>query len=79
MLLKGAPRVHGMADDDLDLYRAATTLLKLYQGEAEKIAAKRVVALEAEGEHEGAAAFRRIIEIIMELRRTEPTPGEAKH
>jgi hypothetical protein len=64
---------------DLDLYRAAVVLIKEYGDEAEKIAAKRVVALEAEAEHEGAAAFRRIIEIILELRRTEPKAGEPTH
>ena len=64
---------------ELDLYRAAHTLLKGYGDEAEQLAAKRVVALETEGEHEGAAAFRRIIEIILELRRTTPKPGESQH
>lgn len=64
---------------ELDLYRAAHALIKHYADEAEEIAAKRIVALEAEGEHEGAAAFRRIIEIILELRRTEPKAGEPTH
>lgn len=64
---------------ELDLYRAASVLLKEYGTEAEAIAARRVRALTELGEVEGAATFLRIIELIGELRRTEPKADEPTH
>lgn len=60
----------------IDIWRAASVLIKEYAGDAEVAAAQRADALLAEGEIEGASFFKSVLSAINELRRT-PGAGEA--
>lgn len=63
--------------DGIDVWRTAHLLLKEYGSEASLIAAKRADALLAQGEMEGFAVWRGVVDAITELERDKPHEGEA--
>jgi len=64
---------------DLDIYRAATTIIRQYGEKARLHATMRADALLEAGDSNGHAAFKRILLVIEELQRTGPKSGEAVH
>ena len=62
--------------DDLDILRAANLLLKRYGSEAAIEAAQRADELFADGDSEGYAIWKRILDAVAELTRTTLTEGE---
>ena len=64
---------------DLDIYRAATVIIKRYGEEARLHATMRADALLKAGDRDGHMAFTRILRVIEELQGTERKPGEAVH
>jgi hypothetical protein len=64
---------------DLDIYSAATVIMKRYGEEARLHATMRADAMLKAGDRDGHAAFKRILRVIEELQGTEPKPGESVH
>ena len=63
---------------EIDIWRAAGTLLKRYGGErAALMAAMRADELLDQGDVEGFNAWKRIVKSINEFERTKPSCGEA--
>ncbi len=62
---------------DLEIWRAASQLLKWKGEEAESYGEERIALLSGSGEEEGVAVWRRILAAVGELRRTKPRDGEA--
>jgi hypothetical protein len=62
--------------NDRDIWSAASLLLKRYGDDAVIQAAQRLDELFAEGDHDGCAIWKRILEAVSELSRTEPVKGE---
>ena len=62
--------------DELDIWLSAKHLVYLYGDDATIRAARRADELLAQGDLDGAGAWRRIITAINELQNTEPT-GQA--
>jgi hypothetical protein len=62
--------------DDRDIWRAAQLLLKRHGEDAAVQAAQRADELLAEGDSEGCAIWKRILEAVGELSRTVPAEGE---
>jgi hypothetical protein len=63
--------------EELDVWRAAYTLRKLYGDEATLIAARRSDALLAQGDSLGCSVWLKIIKAIEDLKREKPREGEA--
>ncbi len=63
---------------DLDVYRAASVLTKRYGDDAPVEAAMRIDAMLEAGDLDGRAVWRRILEAMEELLRTDPD-GERIH
>jgi hypothetical protein len=59
---------------DIDIWRAATLMLKRYGDNALKQSASRAAELASEGDHDGAAVWRRITDAVGQLANTTP-PG----
>jgi len=59
--------------DDADIWRAANLLVKRYGARA----AQRADELSADGDDEGYAIWKRILEALGELTRTKPANSEA--
>jgi hypothetical protein len=59
---------------EIDIWRAATLMLKRYGDTAPKECAKRARELEAEGDQHGAATWRLITNAVRKLANTTP-PG----
>ena len=64
---------------DLDLYRAASVIMKRYGEDAPIHAAMLADAMLEGGDLDGLAMWKRILKAIEELRRAEPKPGEVVH
>ncbi len=64
---------------DLDIYRAASLLVKQHGEDAPIEAAMRADAMLEAGDLDGYAVWRRILRAVGELRGTEPKSGEAVH
>ncbi len=64
---------------DLDIYRSAQALIKQRGEDAPIHAAMRVDAMLEVGDLDGYAVWRRILQAIEDLQRTEPKSGEAVH
>ena len=61
---------------DVDVWRAATILIKSHGEGAALVAAQRADELLAEGDVEGEIVFKMIAEAIRELQRAKRTDGE---
>jgi len=59
---------------EIDIWRAATLMLKRYGKDALKQSAKRAEELSAAGDDEGAATWRRITDAVKQLQNNTP-PG----
>jgi hypothetical protein len=59
---------------EIDIWRVANLMLKRYGDEADIESAIRAEELSEEGDHNGAAVWRRVIDAIAELLNTTP-PG----
>jgi hypothetical protein len=59
---------------DIDIWRAATLMLKRYGDNALNESASRAAELASEGDHDGAAVWRRITDAVGQLANTTP-PG----
>jgi hypothetical protein len=62
---------------DLDIWRAASLLIKQHGDDAPWVAVLRADELLAKGDPLGYETFKRIAKAIDELRRGEPTKGDA--
>jgi len=61
---------------DPDIWRAAQLIIKRHGEDAAIAAAQRADELLNEGDHEGAAVWRRILRAVEELQRVKPQVGE---
>ncbi len=61
---------------DLEIYRAANTLVKCYGEDAEIEAAMRADAMIERGDPEGLAVWKRILRAVDELQRDKPNQSE---
>jgi hypothetical protein len=59
---------------EIDIWRAANLMLKRYGENAVEASAARAKELAADGDHEGAATWRRITDSVVQLANTKP-PG----
>ncbi len=64
---------------DLDLYRAASVIIKQYGEDAPIHAAMRADATLKAGDPDGYAMWKRILRLIEALQGTVPKSGEAVH
>ena len=64
---------------DLDLYRAASVIIKQYGEAAPTHAAMRAAATLKAGDPDGYEMWKRILRLIEALQGTTPKPGEAVH
>ncbi len=64
---------------DLDLYRAASVIIKQYGEDAPIHAAMRADATLKAGDPDGYAMWKRILRLIEALQGTAPKSGEAVH
>jgi hypothetical protein len=62
--------------DDPDIWRAAKYLVKRHGPDAALVAAGRADDLLADGNADGCAIWKRILEAVAELTRTKPLEGE---
>jgi hypothetical protein len=58
---------------EIDIWRAAQLMLKRYGDQAEAESTARAGELEAAGDHEGAAVWRRITSAVIELANKIPS------
>jgi hypothetical protein len=58
---------------EIDIWRAAQLMLKRYANKAEAASIARADELEAAGDHEGAAVWRRITRAVTELGNETPS------
>ena len=58
---------------EIDIWRAATLMLKRFGDKAEEQSAARADNLAAEGDHDGAATWRRITDAARQLADTIPS------
>ncbi|HTT79763.1 MAG TPA: hypothetical protein VMF86_08815 [Stellaceae bacterium] len=58
---------------DIDIWRAATLMLKRYGESAHKESTARAAELETEGDHDGVAVWRRITDAVAQLANMTPT------
>jgi hypothetical protein len=63
---------------EIDIWRAATLMLKRYGENAHTESAARADQLAADGDHDGAAVWRRITDAVAQLASTTPT-GRGGH
>ena len=61
---------------DIDVWRAATLLVRQHGFDALLVAAQRADDLLAQGDLEGQSIWKKIVEAIRELQRTTPSDGE---
>ena len=64
---------------DLDLYRAASVIIKQYGEDEPTHAAMRADATLKAGDPDGYEMWKRILRLIEALQGTTPKPGEAVH
>jgi hypothetical protein len=62
--------------DDRDIWRAAGLMVKRYKADAPVMAAQRADELLAEGDLDGVAVGKRILEAISGLARMKPAEGD---
>jgi hypothetical protein len=57
---------------EIDIWRAASLMLKRYGEKALKQSATRAEELAADGDHDGAVTWRRITDAVLQLANTTP-------
>lgn len=62
---------------DLEIYRAASGLLREHGEEADLVAAKRSNRFLEAGDMEGSAAWKRVLKAVKEIQRQEPRERKA--
>jgi hypothetical protein len=67
----------GRRMDDIEIWRSAEQMRKLYEADAFIVAALRADKLMDEGDIEGFEVWKRIAAAVDDLDRTNPRPGEA--
>ena len=68
-----------MTVDDIDIYRAAKLLIDKHSDEAAIIAIKHATKMLDDGDVDGYAVWKRIVDAIKDTRRETPRPGEQRH
>jgi hypothetical protein len=58
---------------EIDIWRVATLMLKRYGDEAEMESVRRADELAEEGDHNGAAVWRRVVDAVARLANTTPS------
>ena len=64
---------------DLDIYRGASVIIKQYGEDARVHSIKRASAMLDKGDLNGYAVWKRILQVVEELQRMAPKPGEVVH
>ena len=64
---------------DLDIYRAASVIIKQYGEDARVHATMRADAMLEAGDLDGSAVWKRILRVVEDLQRKAPKSGEAVH
>ncbi len=64
---------------DLDIYRSAHVIVQMHDKDAAIEAAMRADAMLEKGDVAGYALWRRILEAVEELQRTQPAAGGRLH
>lgn len=64
---------------DIDIWRAAEQMRKLYGADAAIHSAMRADKLMDQGDVEGFKMWKRVVDAINELERDKPKEGEARH
>ena len=65
--------------EEIDIWRAAEQMRKLYGADAAIHSAMRADNLMDQGDIEGFAMWKRVVALINELDHSTPRDGEAKH
>ncbi len=65
--------------DDIDIYRAAKLLIDKHGDEADIIAIKRATKMLDDGDVDGYAVWKRIVDAIKDMERKAPRPDERRH
>ena len=65
-----------MAIDDIDIYRAAKLLIEKHGDEAAVITIKRATKMLDDGDVDGYAVWKRILQAIEQLKSTKPGPDD---
>lgn len=75
LLILCGTRIHGDRPviPDVDIWRAATLMLKRYGENAQSESARRADELAAEDDHDGAAIWRLITDAVAQLANTTPS------
>ena len=68
-----------MTVDDIDIYRAAKLLIDKHGGDADVIAIKRATKMLDDGDVDGYAVWKRIVNAIKDMKQETPRPGEHRH
>ncbi len=63
----------------IDIYRAASVIIKQYGEDAPIHSTKRASAMLDKGDLDAYAVWKRILRAVEELQGTAPKPGEAVH
>ncbi len=64
---------------DLDIYRTASVLIREHGNEANLVAAQRADSFLEAGDIDGSAVWKRVLNAIKEIQRTELQEGEVSH
>ena len=65
--------------DDIDIYRAAKLLIDKHSAEATIIAIKHATKMLDDGDVDGYAVWKRIVNAINDMKQETPRPGEQRH
>ena len=65
-----------MTVDDIDVFRAATVLIKEHGHDAQRVAIKGAIKRLDAGDVDGYAVWKRIVDAIKDTQRETPRPGE---
>ena len=65
--------------DDIDIFRAATVLIKQHGHDAQLVAIKRATEMLNVGDVDGYAVWKRTVDAIKDMERETPRPGEQRH
>ncbi len=68
-----------MTVDDIDIFRAATVLIKEHGHDAQLVAIRRATKMLDAGDVDGYAVWKRIVDAIEDMQRETPRPGEHRH
>ncbi len=65
--------------DDIDIVRSAKLLIDKHGDEAAIIAIKRATKMLDDGDVDGYAVWKRIVDAVKDMQRETPRPGEQRH